>query len=202
MAKSQASKHGGSASSECTTSYKETVIYTTYIETESNGFKDVVQKLTGVSEGEKLPVTMPARKPGRGRAAGGIKPDISCCALMEGGIEVGAHKSPLKLHPRKEFHKTMEIKLDLNHDTTSMLSSGNHGVLFQSPITSLGHADPFVSSSSHCCFSSSTPNSCNESSYLEEVNEFGFEGPLIRLKREPELLPLFPLHSPMHPTNT
>ncbi|GLJ18341.1 hypothetical protein SUGI_0324640 [Cryptomeria japonica] len=216
MAKSQSiaqgSKQSGSANSECTTSYKQTIIYTTFLETESHSFKELVQKHTGVSEGEKLPVTMPPKKSSRGSAVAGLKSDGGF-ALIKGGIEVGPQKSAFKLHHRRQFHKRLEMQLGLGHDDASApkLVAGNGCVLSPtlnpSPCTPLGPIDPFTCSSTSYCYNNystsccSTP-SCNQSPYLDEQGEeFCFEASAIRVKSEPELLPLFPLHSPIKPRN-
>ncbi|GLJ18339.1 hypothetical protein SUGI_0324620 [Cryptomeria japonica] len=218
MTKSQAmaecSKQWGSANSEWASAPKQTIIYTTFVETDSDGFRELVQKLTGVSEGEKMPVTMPARNSRKGGAlaavGAGVKTDS--CDMIKGGVEVGIQKSGFKLHQRRQFQKKIETKRSFYHELhkPTRLTGNNNDVslspvtpkaLIPSPITPLEPADPFNSSPS-CCYSS-TPTSGNQSSYLEEEEQgFYFEASAISVKREPELLPLFPLHSPTQPRST
>lgn len=202
----ECSKQWGSVDSEWASSPKQTIIYTTFVETDSDGFRELVQKLTGVSEGEneneKLPVTMPARNSRKGG-----KSDEDPGAVGK-SVELGIQKSGFKLHQRRQFQKKIETKRSFYHElhkpTRLSGNNKNHNdvtiasALIPSPITPLEPADPFNSSPS-CCYSS-TPTSGNQSSHLEEEEQgFCFEGSAISVKREPELLPLFPLHSPTQP---
>ena len=67
--------------------------------------------------------------------------------------------------------------------------------LICSPITPLGPFDPFNSPPSYYYYDS-TPTSGNQSPHSEEEEQkFSFEGSAMSVKRQPELLPLFPLHS-------
>ncbi|GLJ18369.1 hypothetical protein SUGI_0325120 [Cryptomeria japonica] len=197
MTKSQTmsvdSKKWGSA---FMTPSRQAVASTTYIETDSSSFRELVQKLTGVSEpGGKLPLTMPARseKTCKGSAAGVIKSDDNC---FKSGIEMVPQKPAFKLHNRRQFHKKVQIKLGLRNDPDSEGDSYRFlPNLISSPITPLGHGDLFTHSD-YCC-SSYIP----KSSYLEEEGqEFCLEASPNCLKREPELLPLFPLHSTTRPS--
>ncbi|KAH9331419.1 hypothetical protein KI387_003527, partial [Taxus chinensis] len=184
MTKSKAmpagSKQWGSANSEWTRSPKQTIVYTTFVETDSHSFRDLVQKLTGVSEGEKLPVTINGRNSVKGSVEAGIKSEGDCSALIKSGIEVGTQKSAFNLHQRRKFQKRLEIKPGFYHDSqneTTILPGGKKYVIsptvIPSPITPLGPVDPFNTSPSYCY--SSTPTSCNPSSYLEEGEKFCFQ---------------------------
>lgn len=177
----------GSLCSQCTTPSKQTaMVSSTFVETDIHGFKDLVQKLTGLSEGEKLPVSMPARNSKKNT------------------------KSEFKIHKRKKSQKKLEIQLGLSDSDNWLLFKGKRYVLSSpvmlSPVTPL---DPnlFTCSSSHhftgynqsCC---SSPMSCDQSPCLRmEEKEFCFGDLANTVKREPELLPLFPLHSPTQLSN-
>ncbi|GLJ18367.1 hypothetical protein SUGI_0325060 [Cryptomeria japonica] len=189
--------------SECEISFKQTTtaMAPTFVTTDRHNFKETVQKLTGVSQGEKLPVTIPARISSRGRGVAEMESD----AVMKNMIELGPQKSEYRLQKRRKVERNLEIKLGFTvHDPgNAMKLAGNKyalsPTLIPSPISPLG-ADLF--SYSYSPSYSSTPTSCNQSSYLEEeVEEFCFR-PLPSLKSEPKLLPLFPLSCSTQPTNT
>ncbi|GLJ18337.1 hypothetical protein SUGI_0324600 [Cryptomeria japonica] len=209
MTKSQAipatPKQWGSVNSECRGLFKQSSPAHTFVEIDSHSFKELVQKLTGFSEdyeGQKLPVTMAARSSNKGCTVAATKSDGDCFAVVKNGIEMGPQKSALNLHIRRHFKRKLEIKLDRTDSRSTIRLAGDTEMsspmtlpaLVSSPITPLGIAEPFTSSSYYQC--SSTPTSCNQSSYLEE--EFTKASPN-SLKRIPELLPLFPLHSSTEP---
>lgn len=225
---------------------QQIAVPTTFVQADTSSFRELVQKLTGISDDsqEKLPITMPARYANRGggasgkhhatQAEGGVGvggvglyfkqgPDIS-----KPGVEVGPRKSAFKLHERRQSMRKLEIKLgltSLRHNPSSGLSPRTTGelrspnlqdipALVPSPVTPLG-SDPFENGYSPSSVST-TPTSCNaaygpptptsesSSSVLSEeeraIAEKGFylhPSPLNTPRgSEPELLPLFPLHSP------
>ncbi|GLJ18338.1 hypothetical protein SUGI_0324610 [Cryptomeria japonica] len=193
-------KQWGSANSESPKGFNQSVHPDTFVEIDSHSFKELVQRLTGASENsesKKLPVTRPARTPKKDGPAEGMKSGWNC------GFQVGIQKPAFKLQDRRKFQRKLEINLGLNDHHYAHRLTGNHyyglssvtlPALISSPITPLGPFDPFNSPPSY--YYDSTPTSCCQSLCLEEEKEkFCFEGSAVSVKREPELLPLFPLHS-------
>lgn len=158
----------GSKISEC----RKSGVATTFVETDIHGFRALVQKLTGVLD-------MNSRR----------------------GMEMGPRKTAFKLQDRRKFQRQLEIKLGniTSHSpspspspscSSNALFQGNFlspTAVFHSPVTPLG-PDPFASRN----HSPSSSFSASISLDLEGEGEFSFgDCP----KREPQLLPLFPLHS-------
>eukprot|EP01018_Ginkgo_biloba_P014444 Gb_06876 [translate_table: standard] len=211
---------------------QQIAVPTTFVQADTSSFRELVQKLTGISDDsqEKLPITMPARYANRGvtlsgkQSDGVMKPSSDCPGSSKTGVEVGPRKSAFKLHERRQSMRKLEIKLgltSLRHNPSSGLSPRTGELrspnlldlpaLVPSPVTPLG-SDPFENG-----YSPSTPNSCSgygpptptsgnetsSSAVSEEeraIAEKGFylhPSPLHTPRgSEPELLPLFPLHSP------
>ncbi|KAH9331422.1 hypothetical protein KI387_003530, partial [Taxus chinensis] len=109
MTKSQAIRWG----SECTA---PSAMSTTFVETDSHSFRELVQRLTGVSEGEKLPVTIHARNSSKGREEAGNN-----SVGNKSRIEMGIQRSAFKFQKRRASQRKSEIKLDLS------LTDKNHG---------------------------------------------------------------------------
>ncbi|KAF3450910.1 hypothetical protein FNV43_RR06999 [Rhamnella rubrinervis] len=169
---------------------------TTYVQADPSTFRAVVQKLTGAPEdpsAQKLPLTLPSRfiNP---------KPTTS---------EMGPRRPAFKLHERRQTTKKLELNLNStatiinsnspSSSTTSSPSCGLFGrqMVMVSPVSPL---DLLARGSPR------TPVSpCPE---MEEraIAEKGFylhPSPLStpRASEPPELLPLFPLHSPRDQTH-
>ncbi|GLJ18368.1 hypothetical protein SUGI_0325080 [Cryptomeria japonica] len=179
---------GRPANSEETRLLKETIILvsTTFVETDSYSFKELVHKLTGVSddsEEEKLPVTSPSSNSKKASASAGWKSSGGSHGFMKSGIKVGSQKFK---HQRRKGHKRAENHLDLTdpHNTTISSAGKGHNIaevhlglsdphsttissamdisnaLPPSPIIAPGPADPHTcSSTSYCCNHSSCSHS-------------------------------------------
>lgn len=186
MTKSRGGGGGGgvpdlSKISECTKSG----VPTTFVETDIHGFRDLVQKLTGVFDGQK----------------GNFKADMNSATFIKHGAQMGPRKTAFKLQDRRRVQRKLEINPTLastpsprpSPSPSSYVCQGNvfsptfSSPNFHSPVTPLG-PDPFASRN----HSPSSSFSVSVSMDLEGEGEFSFgDWP----KREPELLPLFPLHS-------
>ncbi|CAN6722019.1 unnamed protein product [Malus baccata var. baccata] len=149
---------------------------TTFVQADTNNFRDLVQKLTGLSgDSEKLPITHPARHYPK--------------APTSPGDPTGPRRSPFKLQERRHTMRKLEIKLSL---------ATLHGSQpFPSPVTPLGFESfSFPSSGSE---SPSSPAAvAEEEKAIAEKGFYLHPSPLStpRGAEPPELLPLFPLSSP------
>lgn len=195
------------------TKLKHIEIRTTFVQTDTNSFRELVQKLTGVSDdaegGEfKFPTTMPTKYANSNAAECGSVLQYGHSAFNKGGIEMGPRKSVFKLHERRQCPTKLQIELGLQSANHNRLLAGEVlslplPALIPSPISPLG-PDRFTSD--HC--TASSPNStspCNHQSSSTDPREKSIAGegfcfqPLPSPRHatiEPELLPLFPLHSP------
>ncbi|XP_077216506.1 VQ motif-containing protein 11-like [Tasmannia lanceolata] len=141
---------------------------TTYVQADPSTFRALVQKLTGANDdsSDKLPVTFPARSTGKSVSA-----------------NMGLRRSAFKLQERRQNMRKLEIKLG------SILHKGE--VLLVSPVSPL---DLFSSSPSS---SSSSWDVLKEEKAIADKGFYLHPSPLSTPRNsEPELLPLFPLHSP------
>lgn len=194
------------------TKLKHIEIRTTFVQTDTSSFRELVQKLTGVSDdsevGEfKFPTTMPAEYANSNAAECGSVLKYGHSAINKSGIHVGPQKSAFKLHERRQCPTKLQIKLGLQSTNPHRLLPGEVlslplPALIPSPITPLG-PDRFTAN--HCTAYSSNSTPCNQSSPTDPTEEKSVAGegfcfqplPSPRLgKIEPELLSLFPLHSP------
>lgn len=195
------------------TKLKHIEIRTTFVQTDTSSFRELVQKLTGVSDDSEVgefnfPTTMPAKYANSNAAESGSVLQYGHSAFNKSGIEVGPRKSAFKLHERRQCPTKLQIKLGLHGTNPHRLLPGEVlslplPALIPSPITPLG-PDRFTSN--HCtAYSPNSTPSCNQSSStdLPEEKSIAGEGfcfqPLPSPRHgkiEPELLSLFPLHSP------
>ncbi|GLJ18366.1 hypothetical protein SUGI_0325050 [Cryptomeria japonica] len=76
----------------------------TFVETDIHGFKELVQKLTGLPEGTKLPLTIPARNSKKGTPVAGTKSDF-------------------KIQKRNKAQRKLEIELGLSDPHNSQSCS-------------------------------------------------------------------------------
>lgn len=130
---------------------QQIAVPTTFVQADTSSFRELVQKLTGISDDsqEKLPITMPARYANRG--GGGVVAGKQHATQAEGGgvagvglyfkqgpdiskpgVEVGPRKSAFKLHERRQSMRKLEIKLgltSLRHNPSSGLSPRTAGEL-------------------------------------------------------------------------
>ncbi|KAH7547426.1 hypothetical protein FEM48_Zijuj01G0308800 [Ziziphus jujuba var. spinosa] len=179
---------------------------TTYVQADPSTFRAVVQKLTGAPEdpsAQKLPLTLPSRF---------INPKPTT-------NEMGPRRSAFKLHERRQTTKKLELKLNANSATTI---AGGRGTIINSPSSTttsssscgglFGRQMVMVSPVSPLELltrgSPRTPVSPfpEEDRAIAEKGFFLHPSPLStpRGSEPPELLPLFPLHSPRdhHDHNT
>ncbi|KAM0967977.1 hypothetical protein ACFX13_016714 [Malus domestica] len=149
---------------------------TTFVQADTNNFRDLVQKLTGLSgNSEKLPVTHPARHYPKSPTTPG---DLT-----------SPRRSPFKLQERRHTMRKLEIKLSL---------ATLHGSQpIPSPITPLGF-DSFSFPSSGSESPSSPAAVAEEDKAIAEKGFYLHPSPLStpRGAEPPELLTLFPLSSP------
>lgn len=170
------------------TKLKHIEIRTTFVQTDTNSFRELVQKLTGVSDdaegGEfKFPTTMPTKYANSNAAECGSVLQYGHSAFNKGGIEMGPRKSVFKLHERRQCPTKLQIELGLQ--------SANHNRLLADHCTA---SSP--NSTSPCNHQSSSTDPREEKSIAGEGFCFQPLPSPRHAKIEPELLPLFPLHSP------
>lgn len=156
---------------------------TTFVQADPSNFRAVVQKLTGANSdpsAPKLPVTLHSRLPPGKQASG----------------EMGPRKQPFKLQERRQSGKKLELQLNNNNDNrmTSVglaaLSPRQRMMMF-SPVSPLDML--FLRTSPR------TPMSPveQEERAIAHKGFYLHPSPLTTPRgSEPELLPLFPLHSP------
>lgn len=147
------SSHSPASSSFEVARTQQIAVPTTFVQADTSSFRELVQKLTGISDDsqEKLPITMPARYANRGGGGGGVVAGKQHATQAEGGgvagvglyfkqgpdiskpgVEVGPRKSAFKLHERRQSMRKLEIKLgltSLRHNPSSGLSPRTAGEL-------------------------------------------------------------------------
>ncbi|XP_031131913.1 VQ motif-containing protein 11-like [Ipomoea triloba] len=153
---------------------------TTFVQTDPSNFQAVVQRLTGATQDpsvQKLPVVLPARRAG--------KPNSG-----------GHHRPPFKLHERR-LRTGKKLQITLNGGGGTVGPSAAARVVMGSPVSPLemlARRSPTTSAAVG-----------NEEEEEERgISEKGFcfrPSPLSTPRgggrsEPPELLPLFPLHSP------
>ncbi|XP_068643915.1 VQ motif-containing protein 11 [Aristolochia californica] len=148
---------------------------TTFVQADPATFRALVQKLTG-SNSSSHP-----HSPGSARSSS--------------EHPIGPRKSSsFKLHERRQSMRKLEIKLSSATSHKNIINKGGGANLLVSPVSPLDHLSSF---------SPKTPTSPCLTELEEEraIAEKGFylHPSLINTPRrggDPELLPLFPLHSP------
>lgn len=172
---------------------------TTFVQADPSNFRAVVQKLTGASpepSAHKLPVTVPSR-----------------VTTSKSG-EMGPRRPAFKLQERRQSGRKLEIKLNNNKNGglvcggysclsprhRMMMINSNHNMIMASPVSPLDHVMLTRGSPR-------TPMSPLEEEEEERaIAQKGFylhPSPLTTPRgSEPQLLPLFPLHSPHATTNS
>lgn len=164
------------------------IIYspTTFVQAEPDAFRDLVQKLTGLTEDpQKLPATLPSRH---------------CSRPAD---PTGPRRSPFKLQERRHGVSQLEIKLGLTTAALCDASPSHYSSRDQTQPSPMGP----LGSPSFCFTSSGTtsPSSPALSDEEKAVSEKGFDLHPSQLStprgsEPPELLPLFPLTSPNQET--
>ncbi|WVZ24969.1 hypothetical protein V8G54_003513 [Vigna mungo] len=150
---------------------------TTFVQADPSNFRAVVQKLTGASDdpaAPKLPLTLPSR-------------------LAAQSPLVGPKRPNFKLHERRN---AAAKNLDL---PVLMVSSNNVSLLRNRTCENLVMASPV--SPLEMMLARGSPRTPHEEEEERAIAEKGFylhPSPLStpRASQPPELLPLFPLHSP------
>ncbi|KAF5932298.1 VQ motif-containing protein 11-like [Camellia sinensis] len=156
---------------------------TTFVQADPSTFRSVVQRLTGAPldpSTPKLPLSLP----------------------------IGPRRSSFKLHERRQTARKLEIKLNNNNNNINCVDSvtagstrqrsglgfGGEMMVMVSPVSTL---DFFARGSPR------TPSEEEEKAIAEKGFYF-HPSPLStpRGGSEPELLPLFPLHSPRHDSSS
>ncbi|PRQ50577.1 hypothetical protein RchiOBHm_Chr2g0134771 [Rosa chinensis] len=165
---------------------------TTYVQANPSNFRAVVQKLTGATEdplAQKLPLTLPARYTNPKPAA-----------------EVGPRRPAFKLHERRHSTK----KLELHLTTTTVLPSSACVPQLVRPVM-MSPVSPFEFLARGSPRTPVSPCEVEEEEERAIIAEKGFylhqASPLSTPRgsdhhHPPELLPLFPLHSPRDITRT
>lgn len=171
---------------------------TTYVQADPSTFRAVVQKLTGAPEdpsAQKLPLTLPSRfiNP---------KPTTS---------EMGPRRPAFKLHERRQTAKKLELKLNatggggtiINIPSQTAASCSSSCGLFGKQMMMVSPVSPleFLARGSPRTPVSPCPE---EERAIAEKGFYLHPSPLStpRGSDPPELLPLFPLHSPTDHTHT
>ncbi|GFZ17179.1 hypothetical protein Acr_26g0004490 [Actinidia rufa] len=154
---------------------------TTFVQADPSTFRAVVQRLTGAAQdpsAHKLPVTASARKP----------------------TEIGPRRSAFKLHERRQTARKLEIKLGSPGSVQIGPSGfGSGGSPSNRRFLGFGGEMVMVSPVSPLDLFGS-PRGEEEEEEERAIAEKGFyfhPSPLSTPRgSDPELLPLFPLHSP------
>ncbi|GAV78235.1 VQ domain-containing protein [Cephalotus follicularis] len=180
---------------------------TTFVQADPSTFRTIVQKLTGAPDDpstQKLPLTLPTRPASK---PGPATPDI------------GPKRSSFKLHERRQSAKKLEIKLNNNNYNKNMINH-YHGYynynninissnaecpevcfvrqrgFLVSPVSTLDFMVRVSATSPYEARVESPMSPCEEEE-KKAIAEKGFYlHPSPRASEPPELLPLFPLHSP------
>ncbi|KAF8393140.1 hypothetical protein HHK36_021381 [Tetracentron sinense] len=175
--------------------------HTTFVQADPSTFRAVVQKLTGAAEDpskDKLPVTGLARQTGK---------------AMVG--EMGPRKPAFKLQERRQSMRKLEIKLGGSGGGGGGDGDGGSGSVFsvsaaarQRGFVGVGEmmlVSPVSPLDLFCRGSPRTPRSPleEEDRAIAEKGFYLHPSPLSTPRSaEPELLPLFPLHSPRESTSS
>ncbi|KAJ4834334.1 hypothetical protein Tsubulata_037532 [Turnera subulata] len=158
---------------------------TTFVQADTNSFRDLVQKLTG------LPSTPSPAKVLRPVITHHHHPTKLSSKLTHPLNPTGPRRSTFKLQERRQSMRKLEIKLGL----TSLHAHLVDSPVLPSPVTPLASGSLFFSVSPGSTESSS-PSSPVVSDEEKAIAEKGFFlHPSPRRSQPPELLPLFPLSS-------
>lgn len=165
-----------------------TTTTTTFVQADPSNFRAVVQKLTGAPSDPstpKLPVTLPSRLPA-GKPTSG---------------DIGPRKQPFKLQERRQSGKKLELQLNNNNNDNRTSSLGfsafspRQRMMMFSPVSPL---DMLLMGRGNGN-SPRTPMSPveQEERAIADKGFYLHPSPLTTPRgSDPELLPLFPLHSP------
>lgn len=188
MASPSSYSHKPNASGLDPTSPPNTTTTTTFVQADPSNFRAVVQKLTGAPSDPstpKLPVTLSSRLPA-GKPTSG---------------DIGPRKQPFKLQERRQSGKKLELQLNNNNDNNRTSSLGfsafspRQRMMMFSPVSPLDMLLMTRGSGT----SPRTPMSPveQEERAIADKGFYLHPSPLTTPRgSDPELLPLFPLHSP------
>jgi hypothetical protein len=155
---------------------------TTFVQADTNSFRDLVQKLTGLaSDTQQLPATR----------------ILSSSKSFHSPVDfTGPRRSPFKLQERRHTSRKLEIKLGLTSLSNSS-SPARQTRQVESPVTPLSSEFLFFPSPA-TTESPSPPAVLEEEKAIAEKGFYLHPSPLNtpRGSEPPELLPLFPLSSP------
>lgn len=163
---------------------------TTFVQADPSNFRAVVQKLTGASDdpsAPKLPLTLPSRL-----MAQAHRPTTTATA------EIGPKRPTFKLHERRHAARKLELNVGFSERPVFSVCGpygGSRGVVMGSPVSAFELA---------ARGSPRTPTE-EEEKAIAEKGFYLHPSPLStpRGSDPPELLPLFPLHSPtQHHSNS
>ncbi|KAK7349128.1 hypothetical protein VNO77_06239 [Canavalia gladiata] len=168
---------------------------TTFVQADPSNFRAVVQKLTGASEeasAQKLPLTLPSRL-----AAQSQRPAAA-------GEVIGPKKPNFKLHERRA--KKLELNIGVSERAMNMkmmMMSVSPSSLIRNRALmgeNMVMASPVSPLELLARGSPGTPQEEEEERAIAEKGFYLHPTPLStpRASQPPELLPLFPLHSPTH----
>ncbi|XP_011016786.1 PREDICTED: uncharacterized protein LOC105120310 [Populus euphratica] len=156
---------------------------TTFVQADTNSFRDLVQKLTGLaSDTQQLPATRI------------LSPSKSFHSPVD---FTGPRRSPFKLQERRHTSRKLEIKLGLTSLISNSSSPTRQTRQVDSPVTPLSSEFLFFPSPG-TTGSPSPPAVLEEEKAIAEKGFYLHPSPLNtpRGSEPPELLPLFPLSSP------
>ncbi|XP_057454147.1 VQ motif-containing protein 11 [Lotus japonicus] len=168
---------------------------TTFVQADPSNFRAVVQKLTGASEDhEKLPLTLPARL-----AAQTHRPSSATTAVDT----MGPKKPNFKLHERRNAaasKKLQELTIGVMERPVMLTAASMTSVSPSSGsyVRSMMMASPVSQLEWMARGSPRTPHEEEEERAIAGKGFYLHPSPLStpRASNPPELLPLFPLHSP------
>jgi hypothetical protein len=156
---------------------------TTFVQADTNSFRDLVQKLTGLaSDTQQLPATR----------------ILSSSKSFHSPVDfTGPRRSPFKLQERRHTSRKLEIKLGLTSLSNSS-SPTRQTRQVESPVTPLISSELLFFPSPATTESPSPPAVLEEEKAIAEKGFYLHPSPLNtpRGSEPPELLPLFPLSSP------
>ncbi|KAK7294065.1 hypothetical protein RJT34_16948 [Clitoria ternatea] len=153
---------------------------TTFVQADPSNFRAVVQKLTGASDdpsAHKLPLTLPSRLAAQSHRG---------AATAAGTEVIGPKKPQFKLHERRNA-AAKKLELSVGASERAMNLKMTMMMMNLSPVSPLE------------MLARGSPRTPHEEEEERAIAEKGFYlHPSPRASQPPELLPLFPLHSPTH----
>ncbi|XP_028766381.1 VQ motif-containing protein 11-like [Neltuma alba] len=155
---------------------------TTFVQADASSFRAVVQKLTGASDdpsSPRLPITLPSR--------------------LGATTDVGPKKPAFKLHERRHSARKMDLSIGVSQRPVFTVTSPGPSPS-SSPYSSLSPSWYARTRGSATVIASPvSPLEMLEERAIAEKGFFLHPSPLSTPRAsQPELLPLFPLHSPSH----